>query len=50
MPCDLEVNPQEIRDHIHELQQGRFILRTNCASADEAQELVAFVREHSRVA
>jgi hypothetical protein len=48
-PCDLEVAPQEIRDHIGQLQQGRFILRANCASADEARELVAFVREHSRV-
>ena len=48
-PCDLEVTPEEIRSHLSELQRGRFILRTNCGSLDEARELVAQVRGHSRV-
>ncbi|OGV82977.1 MAG: hypothetical protein A3K19_32660 [Lentisphaerae bacterium RIFOXYB12_FULL_65_16] len=48
MPVDTEVTPAEIRDHIGEFTRGRFILRANCSSRDEASDLVAWVRGHSR--
>ncbi|MEI6501771.1 MAG: hypothetical protein WCP21_12190 [Armatimonadota bacterium] len=47
-PCDLEVTPEEIRGHMDQLTQGRFLCRTNCGSLDEARTLVEFVRGHSR--
>lgn len=47
-PCDVEITPEEIRRHIGQLTQGRFICRTNCGSLEEARELLGFVRGHSR--
>jgi hypothetical protein len=47
-PCDLECTPEEIREGMAELQRGRFILRANCASRAEAEDLIALVRGHSR--
>lgn len=47
-PCDLEMRPEEIREHLDQLVQGRFICRVSCGCLDEARELVDLVREHSR--
>jgi len=44
---ELEVTPTEVETHIDDFRKGRFILRVACESRDHAQDLVAFVREHS---
>lgn len=46
-PVDVECRADEIRDHIAEFGAGRFILRADCASREEALDLVALVRAHS---
>jgi hypothetical protein len=43
-PVDTEVTPSELREHIGEFRQGRFILKTSCASLAEARDLLALVR------
>jgi hypothetical protein len=45
---DLECTPEEVYEHIERLQKGKVILSVETASKAEAQQLVAFVRAHSR--
>jgi hypothetical protein len=45
---DLECTPDEVYEHIDHLQKGKVILSVETASKAEAQQLVTFVRAHSR--
>ncbi|MEI6518553.1 MAG: hypothetical protein WCO98_00685 [bacterium] len=47
-PLIVSASPAEIRQHIGTLSKGRIVLRAEVASRGEGEELLRFVRDHSR--
>lgn len=48
-PLIVSASPAEIRQHIRTLRKGRIVLRADVGSRAEGEELLRFVRDHSRV-
>jgi Uroporphyrinogen decarboxylase (URO-D) len=46
MAIDLEVTPEEVYEHIAQLQKGKVILSVHTATRAEAVQLVRFVQQH----
>ena len=46
---DLECTTKEVYEYIDAIKQGNSILTVNCSDKDEAKELLAFVRSHSKI-
>ncbi|AEE97812.1 hypothetical protein Mahau_2676 [Mahella australiensis 50-1 BON] len=46
---DIECVPEEVYMYIDELRKGRFILTVSCSNRDEAEEVISFVRDHSKI-